>query len=412
MPTAISRTEKVFLKVQTDPLIVPNTAGVADLASTDSASIISTNLNENREELTDDSKTGTLDEAPGEQGRASASFEIRAELKGGAPGAPALPNLHQALQSVFGNAGTVIAGGNFAISAATNTSPIVVTCATGHGLVNGDVIWIDGVTGNTGANGAFCVSVAGNNLTLLGSSGTGAYVSGGTVRTARTVFTLGNATPTFTLYSFLAAVRQHRFMAGCMARTATWNFGGSKANLTIAGRGLSLIQKPNWDLLTSEERFGLSDYPAVPIGTLAQFGPITPGYKGGFFAKDKRIVQLRNGSVSIDTGTKPTDDGFGQDFPTQLESETGRRLSLNFTADIDDSDAMYELIRAAKSREQFRIIQQMGNRRWGTHVMVMNNSLVGLPSLEEATNMRFNFQNIRAYPTNLGGLDGLTYTIL
>lgn len=69
-----------------------------------------------------------------------------------------------------------------AISAATNASPIVVTTTTPHDLNDGDVVSISGVVGNVTANGTYEVSVNSPvEIELVGSSGNGAYVSGGLV---------------------------------------------------------------------------------------------------------------------------------------------------------------------------------------------------------------------------------------
>lgn len=66
-----------------------------------------------------------------------------------------------------------------AITGASNASPIEITSA-GHGLSSNDFVVIDGVTGNTAANGFFRVTVTGaNTFTLDASVGNGAYVSGG-----------------------------------------------------------------------------------------------------------------------------------------------------------------------------------------------------------------------------------------
>lgn len=65
------------------------------------------------------------------------------------------------------------------ITGATNASPIVVTCAA-HGLTTGARITISGVGGNTAANGTFIVTrVDANTFSLDGSTGNGAYTSGG-----------------------------------------------------------------------------------------------------------------------------------------------------------------------------------------------------------------------------------------
>ncbi len=66
------------------------------------------------------------------------------------------------------------------ITNATNASPIVIT-SNNHGLANGNVVRVAGVTGNTAANGDFTVTVVNNNqFSLNGSAGNGAYGGGGT----------------------------------------------------------------------------------------------------------------------------------------------------------------------------------------------------------------------------------------
>lgn len=66
------------------------------------------------------------------------------------------------------------------ITGASNATPIVVTSAA-HGLQTGMSIVVSGVLGNTAANGTFAVTkVNDNSFSLGGSSGNGAYTSGGT----------------------------------------------------------------------------------------------------------------------------------------------------------------------------------------------------------------------------------------
>lgn len=65
------------------------------------------------------------------------------------------------------------------ISAASQTSPIVVT-ESGHRYNTGDRVTINGVLGNTGANGEWTVTrVSSSQYSLDGSVGNAAYVSGG-----------------------------------------------------------------------------------------------------------------------------------------------------------------------------------------------------------------------------------------
>lgn len=81
---------------------------------------------------------------------------------------------------VPGGTGTLTAQDSGSISNATNASPIAVS-STAHGLTTGTRVTITGVTGNTAANGSFIITrVDANTFTLNGSTGNGAYVSGGT----------------------------------------------------------------------------------------------------------------------------------------------------------------------------------------------------------------------------------------
>jgi hypothetical protein len=65
------------------------------------------------------------------------------------------------------------------ITAATNATPIVLTVPNNLFKTN-DLVYVQGVLGNTAANGLWLVTVSGNSVTLVGSTGNGAYTSGGT----------------------------------------------------------------------------------------------------------------------------------------------------------------------------------------------------------------------------------------
>lgn len=71
-------------------------------------------------------------------------------------------------------------GTSVGVSGATNASPIVLT-VTAHKFKVGDVVVVSGVGGNTAANGTWTISaIATNTISLSGSTGSGAYTSGGT----------------------------------------------------------------------------------------------------------------------------------------------------------------------------------------------------------------------------------------
>ena len=73
-------------------------------------------------------------------------------------------------------------GLDLTITGATNASPIQITTSTPHGLGDYDIVIVDGVQGNTAANGAWFVLVQdATHFTLTGSTGNGAYTSGGKV---------------------------------------------------------------------------------------------------------------------------------------------------------------------------------------------------------------------------------------
>jgi hypothetical protein len=66
----------------------------------------------------------------------------------------------------------------FSITAATNAGPIVITTATPHGFVSGDLVHVSGVGGNTAANGTWTVgAVTSTTLQLLDSQGNATYTA-------------------------------------------------------------------------------------------------------------------------------------------------------------------------------------------------------------------------------------------
>lgn len=71
------------------------------------------------------------------------------------------------------------------ITAASNASPIVITTSAPHTFPSGAEVTISGVSGNTAANGTWTVApVDATRFSLNGSSGSGAYTSGGTASAA------------------------------------------------------------------------------------------------------------------------------------------------------------------------------------------------------------------------------------
>jgi hypothetical protein len=68
---------------------------------------------------------------------------------------------------------------HFSVTGATNATPVVITTSAPNSFVNGDIVTVAGVTGNTGANGTFPILVVDStHAVLVGSVGNGAF--GGT----------------------------------------------------------------------------------------------------------------------------------------------------------------------------------------------------------------------------------------
>jgi hypothetical protein len=94
--------------------------------------------------------------------------------------ADALPTFRVYGPSGFVEKGTCSLLDSGTITGATNASPIVITSA-GHGLSTGDRVTIAGVGGNDAANGTFIITkVDADSFSLDGSTGDGAYTTGGT----------------------------------------------------------------------------------------------------------------------------------------------------------------------------------------------------------------------------------------
>jgi hypothetical protein len=106
--------------------------------------------------------------------------------------------------------GDGVALGGMAISAASNTTPIILT-TTAHGVPIGGITWVSvaSVAGNLGANGTWVAEATTTTaMKLRGSAGSGVYTSGGTMTirdTFATVAELVNITPIGISFNMVAA---------------------------------------------------------------------------------------------------------------------------------------------------------------------------------------------------------------
>lgn len=82
--------------------------------------------------------------------------------------------------NITGDADDATIGNTKVVTGATNASPIVITTSTAHGYDTDDYVTILAVTGNTAANGCSKITkLSGTTFSLNGTTGSGAYVSGG-----------------------------------------------------------------------------------------------------------------------------------------------------------------------------------------------------------------------------------------
>jgi hypothetical protein len=128
---------------------------------------------------------------------------------------------------------------NGAITGATNATPISIT-STAHGLATNDIVTINGVGGNTAANGTFRVTNTGANTFTLqnfaGASvaGSGAYTSGGNWYKANYAGTRATALDYFNGYLIKSGDSTRRFLG-----TVEMNATGAQFDDALLFRGLS-----------------------------------------------------------------------------------------------------------------------------------------------------------------------------
>ena len=132
----------------------------------------------------------------------------------------------------------------FNITDATNASPIVITTSGAHGYSTGMSVTVAGVLGNTAANGNWIITVlTTTTFSLNGSTGSGAYTSGGTVvlRSAnvtagRGFYTVLSHSGTNTIGSFFGTDTSLSFASGSGAITNLYHHfvrnPGSNATIT------------------------------------------------------------------------------------------------------------------------------------------------------------------------------------
>ncbi len=136
---------------------------------------------------------------------------------------------------ITGDASTVSNTLAATITGATNASPIVITTSAAHLFSTYNRVVVSGVTGNTAANGVFTITVLSpTTFSLTGSTGNGAYVSGGTATdvSLTPAFTIPSDGDAFNAAAFNVAYQtladRTQFLAqSAVTQPSTWSFTSS-----------------------------------------------------------------------------------------------------------------------------------------------------------------------------------------
>jgi len=215
------------------------------------------------------------------------------------------------LKDVTSNA--IITGPITNVSAATNASPIQITTTTAHSLVTGQTATIASVGGNTAANGNFVVTVLNSTqFTLNGTTGNGAYTSGGIV-TGNAILNTSSQTST----EFSATIISGNY-AGVMRTDQTSMYevqifitGGSSTDQVICRNARVVVRYSPPVNITDLLALAMpTDISFVAETSLSGFS--TPAGIGG-----------RNFDVTL--------------FPAAMTDGSGRTRTIEFYADVEVS---------------------------------------------------------------------------
>lgn len=214
-----------------------------------------------------------------------------------------------------------IKGTTGTVTGATNATPIEITDVA-HGYETGAGVVIEGVTGNTSANGTWWIRKTGTDTyTLDNSAGNGAYVSGGT-RTSRMASKMQEVT----------TIGTDTVSMGCLVITSStsvqWVEGqkfdtGWTGNLIIDGavRTISSVADTTHMVLTASAAVsGVNDF--IKLGTggpktlkLGDTGFIAAGDVLHIAASGARAADSNIGIVaSVDSATQVTLDNIPTHF--------------------------------------------------------------------------------------------------
>lgn len=403
MSFALSRLERLYLQVETTYGQIPNTTGTATVGNSNACRLIKFSLENQAALIKRPDKTGTRSQQVGVLGRKFGTWSAEMSI---APNGVAgmAPDMDPLMQGIMGQAGTATSGTG-TITGATNATPIVVTAA--NSFANGDVVYISGVTGNLGANGFFMLTaVSGSGFTLVGSVGTGVYVSGGTASRVAYKYTLSDSIPSLSLWSFRQpSTIDQRVGFGSVVQEMVMQLGQDVATIQFNGESLWSLQSNQFSVADLTQQGGLSAFPTEPSSPVTNGGMIA-GFTGLLAVNGNKIATLRTASVRTRSANVTIKDTFGSYYPNSVEGDE-REITIDMSIYEDDSATYQNLIALSQNKTPVTIPMVVGTQSGSVMVLVMNNVQLAAPTHEEQRRYIANWSGSTAHGSSLTARDEL-----
>jgi hypothetical protein len=407
MSKIFSRQEIFFVQPESSFGVIPNTTGAATVAGSDGCAAIQFKMNRVTDEIFRRDKTGSRTRTAGIAGRKVANWSINASLvTSGTPGT--VPDHDPIYQSAFGGAATVTSG-TVSVSGATNVSPIVVTAAA-HGLSDFDVVNITGVEGNTAANGIWAVNVlTSSTFELIGSTGNGAYTTGGSVSKAGLYYKPTDAEPSFCAWSarYPLATAVQRAAFGCVAQEMTFNLGEDIATFQANGAAKWVLSSKNFSSATDTEKGGLLSFPDLTsaVAALVTNGSGIAGFKGRAVINNATVVRIRTASIKYGSALDLPRDLFGTEYVDSPEADE-RQVTVDFNMYEEDSTAHAALEQAADDKSSIDMVFQVGTTTGNTVVFVLRGVHLASPDRDDSQRaFTMNYSGSPAYGSAITALN-------
>jgi hypothetical protein len=225
------------------------------------------------------------------------------------------------------------------------------------------------------------------------------------------VWTLSDALNTFAIarYRKPATLGQH-IAYGCAVAEATFTLGGDVGMLSASGPNVWTIDSDVFGNLITEAKGGLATFPVEPSSPVTA-GDFVIGFTGALTMGGTTIVNLKNASVKISTGSALVTDTFNKFCADGVEADE-RNISISFTLDDADDAGTKALKAAAYTKAGMDMSIQSG-------LIAGNKWLLGLKGIQLASptfddgqrRFRLNFGDSEAHGTTISSLDEVTLTI-